>query len=370
MNDFVFYKNLNKTEQKRFNTSFNMISSLFSPDYKNVLINKANSKIKQITIGYDKKNIKGHVSSYEDSDITTISIKYEPYNILKKKKSFHISTHEIIHALGKGNVSNDEIYKNNIKKIVYSNVFLAEYHNHEWISYGRIMSEVGVELLTSLSLSLNSKINTKERILADDIIKNDLDFWQSGYKLFAPIARLMTYAMNNDMENSYYSLIKDKKGIIDNKITLIDSENNKYIVPTNDYFYSLMIDGLEVEKVFNYYSNDDNAWKTMCLELDNEYKRAINSKNRYLDQYVINKQVLKIYNMFNNKMFIFKENGIIDEYKENDLKEEFKKILDETLKQFGLIYDKYDEKITLESIDITKSKQNRENIKIKPYSIE
>lgn len=365
MYNFNFYKNLSKTEQKRFEYSFNMISSLFKEDYKNILIDKTNNKIHNVTIGYDK-GIKGHVSSSDD--ITTSNIKYEPYSFFNRNKSYHISVHELMHALGKGNVTLKEINQKRIPKFIHSNVFISEYVNNNWISYGRIMSEVGVELLTSMSLSLNKKINNKERILADDFIRNNIEFWQSGYKLFAPIGRLMTYAMNNEFLETYYGLIKYKKGIID-RIIEFNVDNNIYKVPTNDYLYSLMIDGLHCEKVFDYYSNSIDAWKTMCLEMDNEFTRAVNSEKKLLDQYVIKKQILKIYNMFNNKLYILNFYKIIDAIKKEELLNEFNKIFDETLKSYGVIFDKYDEKMTNEALNDTINIYNREQVIKKPFSL-
>ena len=325
-----FSNSLDNLEQNIFDNCYNMLLLLFNENNKEKIITKINKQSKNI-FNSIKKIIKNE----------------------NNLESNYLYLYELIKYLSIPNFDFVELYNKGAKKLVYNGLIIEEKNKDKFNYYGEAFNEIGLDLI--INICLVKKYNNSNIHCIDDLIFNSNWLYQTLSNQFNTIIRLLVYAMNNEFNNSYNDLINS---IIDNTINLRTNKGYLYqTVPTNDFIYGLICDGLYTEKQFDKYSSS-GTYKLLCYKLDNLFNDVINN-NKLIDNTIIKEQIIIIAAMFNNKMYYLEHYNVINKDIKNRLIHNFNIIFKQAIEEYKLeITDK--DLLEINEL-VNKSKKRLEN---------
>lgn len=332
-----FDNNFSELENKRFDIGVAMIYCLFSKQRWNEIENKIKTQMQRVNV-LDNGSISGSVETTIGSDgISKSTVNYAKHRETSPLLSWHNLLHEMGHFVGLPNAN--QLPLSQVEKGILQGHQIYENKNGEAALYGFAFDETGNDLLAELAMSVNEgfKKDKPQITSTDDILIKGESFIdnKSPYSPMMSITRLMTVAMNNDFNNSYETLIRNGSGIIDSQIPLLNNQTGSIVeaVPTNDFLYGLTIDTLHTERQFDRYSAQ-GSYKNMCISLDNQMD--INLETKQTNPLIVKEQLLKIADMFNNKMYIMEYNKCITPEQKNNAISQFNVVFNQALIQHGI----------------------------------
>ena len=327
------YKELSEIEKKRYNISVHLLLQLFSKENREEVLDLLEERTNKIIIldDYSDTNEEGYIEEVEEKNGLVFDVAYPKYDSKKTEKSIHASIHELIHLIGTPNKKTD--LKKTKGKECFGGLKIVEYSDTEgYIYYGNVINEGCDEILTKIALSRSTRINNN--YTADDVIMDNKVEFKSGYKPIVPIVRLLAYAMNNEFNRTYTDILDNDEGLVDKTIILFNQDKSKYYkLPINDLFYGIVVDPLHSEKRYDMYSLSIGEYKKMNKKLDEAFK-----SNR-ISTKLIKETIISITNMFYNKIYLLKKEGIISEKTYNETQDEYNFLLATILEYYKKEYN-------------------------------
>ncbi len=332
-----FNNNFNELENNRFDIGLAMIYCLFSKQRWDEIENKIRTQMQRVNV-LDNGRLSGSVDTAVSGDgMSKSTVNYAKHYEINPLLSWHNLLHEMGHFIGLPSLSQPPLSQ--LEKGILGGHQIYANKDGEASLYGYAFDETGNDLLAELAMSVNQGLKKEKPSITstDDVLLKGESFINNSsiYSPMMTITRLMTIAMNNDFNNSYETLIRNGNGIIDSTIPLINSQDNSLIeeIPTNDFLYGLTIDALHTERQFDRYSSQGN-YKNMCISLDNQMDFALEKKQT--DPTVIKEQLLKMADMFNNKMYIMEYNKCITVEQKNKEIDQFNAVFNQALMQYEI----------------------------------